>query len=294
MAVYKNFLEAVTKLDNAVHASLGQSRIDEIKSSTTGMANVTAFKAFRFFGARYGVLTMAKLIQMKETLKGLGGRNAQAYFSHSTRIHEVLAHNGQVLNELEKQEYAALALSYDDRLNKFLYLYQAKNLTMQSRSFTAMAEYILQHDASSTQPGQANSTRTKALAAAAHAHHDDDDDDGYDHDNDEAYYQEQAYQDGYAAGMSTAHSATRSIHFGPNLEKQIASFEVKLGQLVEAIGKLSMKNKYYCFFHGSTVNHPGRACGDMIRDKNYTTEMRNATKSCTLIANDGTSITGAK
>jgi hypothetical protein len=297
MAVYQKFLDAASKLDNALLASLGQSRVDEIKSTTTGMANVTPLMALVFFRARYGVLTMAKLSQMKDKLRSLYNRNAQAYFADSTRVHEVLAHNGQVLNELEKMENVALAMSYDDRLNGFLTLYQTKHLTMQSRSYAAMAAYILQHDASSTQPPAANSTRTKyptAAAARASKDDDDDDDDGYDHDDDEAYFQEQAYQDGYASGMATAHSATRSKFFGPNLERQMASFEAKLELLTEAVSKLTPAQKFYCFLHGSRSRHPGMTCTDMLKDSNYTLQMRQATSTCVLLATDGKSITGAK
>jgi hypothetical protein len=130
---------------------------------------------------------------------------------------------------------------------------------------------------------------------------DSDSDDDYDHDNDEAYYQEQAYQDGYAAGMSTAHSASRSQHFGPNLEKQMASFETTLARLADRLDKLSLPAaqptaadnfKNYCFMHG-WQNHPGAHCRQMKEDSNYTLAMRNAEKKCTLVATDGTSLKGA-
>jgi hypothetical protein len=235
--VYSSFLKDCLRLDNAIHEALGHDRIDEIKSSTTGMANITAHMIRVFFRNRYGVLTMAKLIQLKDSLKSLGGRDAQGYFAHAARVHDIFEVNGQTFNELEKQECAALAISYDERLNRFYQQFQDKFLTMASRTYAAMVTFILLHDASSPRPESAYSARANkpngATASATHGKHDDNDDD-YNSDYDDDFDQ-QSYQDGFAAGMSAASVTTRSTHFGPNLDKRLDTLETTIAKLTDAI-----------------------------------------------------------
>ena len=299
--VYSTFLKDCLRLDNAIHEALGPDRIDEIKSSTTGMANITPHMIRVFFRNRYGVLTMAKLIQLKDSLKSLGGRDAQGYFAHAARVHDIFEGNGQTFNELEKQECAALALSYDERLNRFYQRYQEKFLTMASRTYAALVTFILLHDASSPRPESAYSARANkpngATASATHGKHDDDDDDdNYDYDDD---FDQQSYQDGFAAGMSAASVTTRSTHFGPNLDKRLDTLDATLAKLTDAITKIALPSSnlpngnHYCFVHGSNSRHPGISCGAMQKDANYTLDMRQAKHKCALVANDGTTLTGA-
>ena len=297
---YFSFLRAIQQLDNELLIALGPDRIDEISSVTTGMSNISALDVRTFFRQRYGTLTMAKLSGLKDSIRTYSAKDAGAYFSRAARVHEIWEANGAPFNDIEKQECAALALENDTRLSKFYHKYSDKYVTMASRSYAALVKFILEQDASNppaSEPGYSNSAKElmslrKASAAAADGNYDDDDDNN----DDDGIFDQQSYQDGFTAGMSAASATTRSIQFGPNLDKRLDTLETTIGKLSAAISQLakpSTTSNHYCFVHGSNRGHPGMQCGAMLNDNNYTSQMRKATKKCSLVANDGTTIMGA-
>jgi len=195
--------------------------------------------------------------------------------------------NNAAQSELDMQDFAAQAFSYDTRLSGFYAIYQSKFLTMDTRSYAAMRDHMLLHD-SANPVSQPSVFHAKKQPTAAHARHAIDDDDDVNSDF------EDGYDEGFAAGMTAANATTRTHNKGTSVDARFDPLESSIASLADAIKRLSSSGfkAKYCFHHGLQGHH-GTSCTTMLKDPNFTVEMRNATKKCVLIANDGTSITGA-
>ena len=77
------------------------------------------------------------------------------------------------------------------------------------------------------------------------------------------------------------------------LRAMTVAFTQATGVPSPSVPGLPAKPVNYCFVHGSGAPHQSNGCFVMRKDTNYTDAMKRASKKCTLIANDGTSITGA-
>ena len=300
IGIYNKRISAVIRFNNALQASLGPERCKEIKSFATGMAHVTPRMIVVFYRERYGTMTMAKLLELKSSIQHLGGKSAQAFFAHTDQVHELLEVNGQGLSQLLKLEYAQIAIEGDNRLHPFLIRYNDENKTMASRSYIAMKQHVLACDAAApTADRAANNVRTLKTSSAMF--------------DAEAYSSEQVdeeFEDGYGDGFlqgvtaGNVHKRRNGAQNPQSLEDRMDSMEAALRAMTVAFTQatgvpspsvpgLPAKPVNYCFVHGSGAPHQSNGCFVMRKDTNYTDAMKKASKKCTLIANDGTSITGA-
>jgi len=94
-------------LDQDLLISLGEERINEIKHPITGMSEKSPADILEFTTRHYGIVTMAKLVQLKGTLTSLGGNSLMGYFVRAQRAYDVLKANNAEQSELDMQDFAA-------------------------------------------------------------------------------------------------------------------------------------------------------------------------------------------
>jgi len=256
------------------------------------------------------------------SLQYMGARTAAAHIAHTVQQHQVLEVNGNGLSELLKQEYFKQAISYDSKLQVYLNIYRDRHPSMATRSFASLSSHILQCDADDTRPNSSTANHAGRRQPQVSQRPRRNYDDAYDYEYADRDDDDEEPFDAFAAGYEAGHTAGNAQARGPaayrgvgtggrterNLEDRMKSLESSMTSMIASLQKLTDKaappappatgttpgtRGHYCFFHGSRTPHQSNGCPEMRNDANYTPEMRRAHKKCTLIANDGQSITGA-
>lgn len=292
VSVFTAYHKALISYDIELHASLGPERIDEIRDPTTGMTNITPADIFDFFRERYSVMTKGKLIQLQDTLLYMGAKSLQGHIAYSVQVHKVLEQNGNGLSELNKQHYLESSLANDKCYQTWVTLYQEKYRTMASRSFAALAQHVLEHDASAPK-----AEASYAANRLVHQHDGITDDDG----SATANYAQGSRGDG---GNRSHPGNQRSDHGNRAHDSRLDSIENALQQIMATLALAAdtkaassvpapVPSLHYCFFHGSKTPHMGNACPEMKKDNKYSPDMLKATKKMHLCDTYGNWMWGA-